>query len=155
MTSLKTVNNFLGKKRLAIVGVSRNEADFSRGLFREFQKQGYDVVPVNPGLTQVEGLTCYPSVEHITPPVEGVLIMTAPAVTNQVVEDCARAGVKLVWMHKGGGSGAVSQTAIAFCQKNGIEVIEGQCPYMFLPSSSGFVHRIHATVKKLTGSYPR
>ena len=42
--------NFLGHKRLAVIGVSRNSKDFSRVLFHEFLKRGYDAIPVHPDL---------------------------------------------------------------------------------------------------------
>ena len=39
---------FLATRRFAVVGVSRNEKDFSRYLLRELLARGYDAVPVNP-----------------------------------------------------------------------------------------------------------
>ncbi len=79
--------------------------------------------------------------------------MTGPRITDQVVRDCAEAGIRRVWMHRGEGIGAVSRAAVEFCQKNGISVIDGQCPLMFLPQAV-FFHRAHGFIKKLTGSYP-
>ena len=35
-----------------------------------------------------------------------------------------------------------------------MDVVEGFCPYMFLPGTPVF-HGLHAFGKKLTGSYPR
>ena len=59
---LERIQEFLGQKRLAIVGVSRKKQDFSRVLFREFQKRGYDVVAVNPSAQEIDGLPCFASV---------------------------------------------------------------------------------------------
>ena len=44
------IDDFLSRKRLALVGVSRNPQDFTRSMFREFRRRGYDVVPVNPNV---------------------------------------------------------------------------------------------------------
>ena len=57
-------------------------------------RRGYDVVPVHPTLKQAEGRTCFARVQDVSPPVEAALLMTPPAVTEQVVRDCAEAGVK-------------------------------------------------------------
>lgn len=54
MSSLARIREFLGQKRLAIVGVSRQPRDFSRALFREFCSRGYEVVPVNPAAREIE-----------------------------------------------------------------------------------------------------
>jgi uncharacterized protein len=154
MSAMQQIREFLGQERLAIVGVSQQPADFSRTLFREFQKRGYDVVPVNPAVRGIEGKPCFASVREIQPPVSTVLLMTSPAVTETVVRDCADAGVERVWMYRARGPGAVSSEAIAFCESKGIAVIPGECPFMFLPGGAWF-HRLHGWVKRIAGSYPR
>jgi predicted CoA-binding protein len=136
------VVDFLARKRIAMVGVSRDPLDFTRGLFRELLRRGYDMVPVNPIGGSMEGLRCWQRVQDIVPPVEGALLMTPPDLTEQVVKDCAEAGITRVWMHRGIGPGAVSATAVAFCRVRGMSVVAGACPYMFLPRS-GLVHRVH------------
>jgi len=153
MTSLQSIEDFLSLKRLAVVGVSRNPRDFTRTMFRELRGRGYDVVPVNPNLTEVEGLPCLPHVQDANPPVEGVLLMTHPSVTDVVVRDCAQAGVRHVWMYRAGGAGAVSSSAAAYCRSNGIDLVEGECPFMFLNGAS-WPHRFHGFCRKVFGRYP-
>jgi uncharacterized protein len=154
MTSRRTIDDFLAAKRLAIVGVSRNPKDFTRTLFSEFRRRGYDVVPVTPLTSELDGLRCYAQVQDIAPPVEGALLLTSPAVTDSVVQDCASAGIRRVWMYRAGGAGAVSPNAIVFCELNGIQVVGGECPFMFLPQT-GVVHRFHGFLRRLFGRYPR
>ena len=148
--SMRTVraNEFLAHKRLALVGVSREPKDFSRGVFRAMTAHGYDLVPVNPGGGTIEGIPCVRRVQDIKPPVEGALVMTRAEQSEQVVRDCAEAGVERVWLHRGTGPGAVSEAAVALCREKGIAVVEGECPFMFLPSS-GFVHRAHGLFRGL------
>lgn len=152
-TSLSTINDFLKLRRIAFVGVSRDPKDFSRMIYAEFKRRGYDVVPVNPATPTLDDQTCYARVQDIQPPVDGALLLTVPRVTEQVVRDCAAAGVKHVWMQRGEGIGSVSDDAVAFCQQNGMTVVAGHCPFMFLPKTP-FFHRIHGFVKKMTHTYP-
>lgn len=152
-TTHSDIENFLSRHRIAVVGVSRNPQDFSRAVFRELSARGYDVVPVNPLTETVEDLLCFPRVQSINPPVEAALLMTSPTETEKVVHDCAEAGIRDVWMHKGGGQGSVSKVAVAFCRERGMRVVEGQCPFMFLPNTHWF-HRAHGFLLKLTHSYP-
>lgn len=153
MGALAEISEFLASRRIAVVGVSRDAKDFSRVLFREFLARGYDVVPVRPGVEEVEGHTCFARVVEVTPPVQAALIMTAPKVTNAVVHDCLAAGVSRLWMFRGGGAGAVSPEAVAYCRANGIRVVAGECPFMFF-RNAGFVHRMHGLVRRITGRYP-
>jgi len=152
-TTIAEVRDFLNQRRIALVGLSRDPKDFSRMLFREMCNRGYDMVPVNPAASELESRRCFHRVQEIDPPAEGVLIMTAPRDTERVVRDCAEAGTRRVWMHRGGGQGAVNKDAADFCRQKGIALVEGYCPFMFLPGTP-FFHRVHGFLLKLVGGYP-
>lgn len=149
MTARQDIGDFLSQKRLAVVGVSRSPKDFTRALFRELRQRGYDAVPVNPNTAEVDGVQCFPHVQDVSPPVEGALLLTKPPVTDQVVQECADAGIRRIWIYRGAGAGTVSS-----CQANAIRVIAGECPFMFLPDAA-WLHRVHGFCRKLVGTYPR
>lgn len=143
------IEDFLKQKRLALVGVSRNERDFTRVLFRDFLRRGYDAVPVNPACEAVDGRACFHRVQDITPPVDGALLLTPPAKTESIAMDCAEAGIRRIWMYRSLGNGAVSSRAVGFCKSKGLRVIAGYCPYMFW-KDAGFLHRLHGFFVKLS-----
>ena len=147
------IGEFLSEKRIAVVGVSRNPRDFTRALLKEFRTRGYDTVPVTPHAQEIEGAQCFARVQDIRPAVGRALLMTPPQATEQVVRDCAEAGIPLVWMYRAGGTGAVSQAAIEFCRERGIRVVPGFCPLMFLPGAQWY-HRFHGVLLKIAGKYP-
>ena len=153
MTTLAQIEKFLRHKRLAMVGVSRDPKHFSRGLFQELRRRQYDVVPVHPDASEIEGVACCRSVEEIAPPVEAALLMTAAGVTAGVVRQCHAAGIREVWLYRAVGAGSVSPEALEFCAANGMSVIAGECPFMFLPESAWF-HRLHGFCRKALGAYP-
>jgi predicted CoA-binding protein len=144
---------FLAHHRIAVVGVSRDLKHFSRYMFDELCTRGYDAVPVNPQAQEVAGHPCFARVSLIKPPVQAALLMTPPVETEKVVRDCKNAGIREVWIHQGAGQGSVSRAAAEFCREHGLNVIEGQCPFMFLPHTQ-FVHRAHGFLLRLTGRYP-
>ena len=152
--SLETIEEFLAQKRIAVVGISREPKHFSVTLFEELCRRGYDVVPVNPNAPQVLGRRCFGRVQDIQPRVDAALLMTSPEVTDAIVKDCAEAGIRRVWMYRAGGKGAVSRRAVEFCRQNGIEVVPGQCPFMFWRDAETG-HRLHGFIRKITGRYPR
>lgn len=154
MNAYQDIEDFLGRKRLAVVGVSRDPKDFTRAMFRELLRCGYDAVPVTPHVAEVEGRKTFAHVHDVTPPAEGALLMTKPAVTDQVVRDCAQAGIRSIWMYRAAGAGAVSPDAVGFCRKHDARVIAGECPFMFLKDTA-WPHRVHGFCRKLLGRYPR
>jgi hypothetical protein len=152
-SSRQAISEFLAQKRIAVVGVSRDPKDFNAAMFRALRQHGYDVVPVNPGAKEIEGVPCYECLQQIDPPVQAALVMTQPDKAETIVNDCWQAGIKRVWLYRAGGQGAVSPAAVAFCRQNGISVIPGFCPYMFL-ENTGWFHRLHGVLMKITGAYP-
>jgi len=114
MTTKMQVDDFLALKRIAVVGVSRDPKGFGTVLWQELRQRRYDAIPVNRQATEIDGQPCFAKVQDIKPPVEGVLIMTPKAETDQIVADCAEAGVKHVWMYGGMAPGAATKSAVAF-----------------------------------------
>ncbi len=153
MSSKQSIDSFLSCRRLAVVGVSRDPKDFSRAVFRALAQRGYDALPVNPAGGEAEGRRAFGRVGDVHPPPEAALLMTPPAATAQVVRECAEAGVRRVWMHRGAGPGAVSPEALAFCRERGMEVVDGECPFMFL-RDPGWVHGVHRFFRRLGGRLP-
>jgi uncharacterized protein len=156
MATRQEIDAFWQLKRLAVVGVSRDSKHFSNAIWRELRDRRYDVVPVNPNAPEIDGRRSYAHVQEIDPPVDGVVILTPSSATEQIIRDCQAAGVRNVWMHRGagGGPGAVSPAAVELARSTGMAVVDGQCPFMFLPGTP-FFHKIHAFAKKVTGSYPK
>jgi predicted CoA-binding protein len=153
MATMESIRDFLGQKRIAMIGVSQQPKEFSRVLFRELCERGYDVVPVNPGAREIEGRPCFARVQDIGAPVDGALIMTSPDVRDGVVRDCVAIGIKRVWMYRASGRGAVSPGAVRFCEANGVAVIAGECPLMFLPNGA-WIHGMHALIRRVLWTYP-
>jgi predicted CoA-binding protein len=153
-TLRQAVEEFLAQTRLAIVGVSRNGSEAANIVYRKVRGAGYQVYPVNPNASEVEGDACYPDLKSIPGGVTAVVIATHPAVTDQVVRECAALGITRVWMHRSFGKGSVSEAAAQFCREHGMTVIAGGCPMMFCPPVD-FGHRCMRWVLTLSGGLPR
>jgi len=102
------IDDFLSLKRFAFVGVSGKPQDFSRALMREFTKRGYDPIPVTPNHAEIEGQTAFAGVQDVQPKIEAVLIMTGPETALRVLNDCKTTGVRLGWLYRSVGKGAVA-----------------------------------------------
>jgi len=148
MKTRNLIKEFLMLRRFAMVGVSRDPNQFSRRLFRELIRRGYDVIPVNPNAQEIDGKRCYARVQDITPRVTSALLITARERAVSALRDCAEAGVTLVWLYGVSGPKAISREALKICQDYGIGVVPGYCPYMFMPMTA-VLHRVHGFAWKL------
>ena len=150
------VSDFLARKRIAVAGVSRDNIHHPSAnlIYRRLKSMGHEVFAVNPNMQSFEGDRCYPDVRSIPEGVDGVVIVTRPAVTEQIVRDCREAGVRRVWMHQSLAKGSsVSEAAVDYCRENDIGVIAGGCPMMFGPGVD-FGHKCMRWMMSLTGSLP-
>ncbi len=154
MTMKEATKNFLALKRIAVAGVSRTSSNAANLIYRTLRSNGYQVFAVNPNAATVEGDTSYPNLKSVPEKPEGVVIVTKPEVTDEIVRECLEVGIKNVWMHNGMGGTSISENAIAFCRENEINVIPGGCPMMFV-SNADFGHRFMRWFQNLTGKLPK
>ena len=150
------VHDFLSQKRIAVAGVSRTNSQHPAGnlIYRRLKKVGHGVFPVNPHMETFEGDRCYPDLQSIPGGVDGVVIVTRPETTEQIVRDCSDAGIGRVWMHQSMRTGSsVSPKAVDYCRQRNINVIAGACPMMF-GRGVDFGHTCMRILMKLTGRLP-
>jgi predicted CoA-binding protein len=129
VTTPDSVAAFLRGRRFAVAGVSRQPGQAADAVFRRLKQAGYEVFPVK--ASEVEGTTSYREIAAVPGPLDGVVIATAPDVSDQVVRQCSDHGVPRVWFHRSFGNGSVSEEAVRACEARGIACIVGGCPLMF------------------------
>lgn len=117
------INDFVSRRRWAVVGVSADREKYGHRVFASLIGSGYDVEGVNPKNGEVLGRTIYRSLAELPQPPEVVDLVVPPAVTEQIVRECAQLGLTRVWMQPG----AESDAAIRFCHDNGIQAVWGEC----------------------------
>ncbi len=154
MTLKEAVDDFLAQKRIAVAGVSRSGDVAANGIYRKLRDSGYEVFPTNPNAEMVEGDPCYPNLKSIPGGVDAVVVATHPDVSEQVVRECAEIGVSRVWLHRSFGEGSVSDSAIEVARENGVTIIPGWCPMMFVEPVD-FGHKCIRWFKSLTGGLPK
>lgn len=148
-------SEFLANKSVAVTGVSRQAKDHASNIvYKRFRDRGYGVYAVNPNADEVEGDRCYHDLRSIPDGVDAVVIATRPETAEATMRECAELGIKHVWMHRGPGTGSVSQAAADFGRQQGIAVIDGGCPCMFGPTAD-LGHKAMRVVFSLSGNVPR
>lgn len=85
-------------RRIAVVGCSPKPERDSHDVAKYLLQAGYEVVPVNPGRSEILGQKCYPDVASIPGRVDIVDVFRSPEHMPAVVEDAIRAQAPCVWM---------------------------------------------------------
>jgi predicted CoA-binding protein len=125
------ITDFLRSRRIAVAGVSRGADSAANPVFRKLRASGYEVFPVNPNASEVEGTKCFPSLESVPGELDGIVIATHPDVSVDVVRQAVERKVRRVWLHRSLGRGSVSAAAVRECESQGIQCIVGGCPLMY------------------------
>ena len=150
---MSTIDNlaqdFLAQKRIAVAGVSADREDAANLIYKTLKARGYTVYALNPHIDGFLGDPCYPDVFSLPEKPDGLVIVTRPVVAEDLVRQCAMAGVPRVWLHSALGTRprllkkvaasitSVSPEAVRLCEENGISVIPGSCPMQFLGEDFG------------------
>lgn len=88
-------------KLIAVVGVSDDASKYGHKIFRDLLNAGYPVKGVNPRGGFVLGQNLYKSVSELEQRPDLVITVVPPPVTEKVVEECNKLGVKHIWLQPG------------------------------------------------------
>lgn len=150
MTSRADVDQFLSEKRVALAGASRSGRKFGNSVLKELRTKGYEVFPIHPEASAIDGVPCHRCVADLPAGVECLILTVRPAQTELLVQEAAASGIKRIWMQQG----AQSARAIRVCEEKGIRVVHGECILMFAEPLL-WIHRAHRWIWRLIGKLPR
>jgi len=119
------IKDFYQLKNIAVVGVSKNEEKPSHQVPKYLIEHGYNVIPVNPTLTEVLGRKAYPSVVDIREKVDIVDVFRKSEDIPAVVDDILKKkdGIKVLWMQLG----IHNEYAERKAKQNGMDVVYDRC----------------------------
>ncbi len=114
-------------ERVAILGASDHSARFSYKAQKALIEAGYTPILVNPRLTEVEGVTCYPDLSACPGPIDTVTVYVRPEILTGLVDSILQAAPRRVILNPG----SEDQAVTARLQAAGIRV-EVACTLILL-----------------------
>ena len=118
-----SIQSILDLKTIAVVGISDNPDRPSNFVAKFLEGHGYNIIPVNPNLTEWEGKNCYHDLLSIPLKVDVVDIFRRPEAVPQIVDEAIAIKAKVVWMQEG----IVNEEAAAKARAAGIDVVMDRC----------------------------
>lgn len=115
----------------AVVGCSPDPARASNRVARFLQAHGYRIIPVHPGVDEILGETCWPSLEDI-PAEVGVEVVDIFRRADQAgthVDEAIAIGARAVWLQLG----VIDEAAAQRASDAGLDVVMDRCPAIELP----------------------
>ena len=98
MNAQSTINQILELKTIAVVGFSPKPERPSHYVSKYLKDMGYNMIPVNPGHKEINGMTCYPDLISIPGKVDVVDIFRRSEFVPSIVDAAISIGAKAIWM---------------------------------------------------------
>src|SRR5687767_2266765 len=89
------------KQTIAVIGASPKRHKFGNKCVRAFARKGFDVFPINPTATDVEGYKAYRKITDLPIRPDMVSVYLNPALGMQVIDEIAEKGTDLLWLNPG------------------------------------------------------
>jgi uncharacterized protein len=144
------ITHFLAENRLAVAGVSTDPKKFGYQIFKDLQKQGYNILPVNPRHDSIDDSKCFKSISELPSDVKSLLIMTPKKATDTLLREAIEKGIQHIWVQQH----SETEKTIKIAEEYQKEIIFGKCIYMFAEPVAGF-HKFHRTLVKIFGGLPK
>jgi uncharacterized protein len=106
---------------VALIGASADRSKFGNKAVRAFRDEGWDVFPINPSLSEVEGIRAYASLLDVPAgPIDRVSFYVPPSVGIKLLGEVAQKPVGEVWLNPG----SESPELVARAKRLGLKVIQ-------------------------------
>ena len=112
-------------KNIAVVGMSKNEEKAGNFVPKYLIEHGYNVIPVNPTISEVLGRKSYPTIAAIPERVDVVDIFRKSEDVLPVIDDALnrKNDIKVIWMQEG----IYNEEAEKKAKENGMDVVYNRC----------------------------
>ena len=106
-------------KNVVILGASKKEERYSYKAMNMLKDKGYNPYPVNPAYDEIEGITCYPSLDKINDEIHTVSMYMNSSRSTPLIDSLIALKPKRIIINPGTENEELEKKAI----ENGIEIL--------------------------------
>ncbi|MEL7038848.1 MAG: CoA-binding protein [Cyanobacteria bacterium J06592_8] len=108
---------------IAVVGHSDKPSRTSYQIAQFLRNVGYQVYPVNPMLSEIEGQPCYPNLKEIPVKIDVINVFRRSEFLSEIVSEAIAVQAKTVW----GQLGVIDETLSEVAENAGFNLIMDRC----------------------------
>ncbi|MBM3905139.1 MAG: CoA-binding protein [Thaumarchaeota archaeon] len=117
------IRSILSLKKVAVVGMSKNEGKAANYVPKYLISQGYDIVPINPTTDCILDRKCHANLSEITEPIDIIDVFRPSDQILPVVQEAIKIKPKVIWLQEG----IHNEEAEDLARKAGIQVVFNRC----------------------------
>ncbi|MBU9721429.1 MULTISPECIES: CoA-binding protein [Bacillaceae] len=110
-------------KIIAVVGLSDNPERTSYQVSAAMQDAGYEIIPINPTVTEVLGVKAVPTLKELTQPVDIINVFRRSEFLPEVAREAESVEAKVFWAQQG----LFNEEAAEIAKNAGMTVIMDRC----------------------------
>ena len=101
MSSIETINNIFAMRSIAVVGMSPRPQRPSHYVALYLKENGYNIIPVNPGHSEIAGMKSYSNLLEIPSKVDIVDVFRRSEHVVPIVKEAIKINAKAIWLQDG------------------------------------------------------
>ena len=144
----QAIQAFIEKKKIAVVGASRQGNKFGNSAAKELQERGYEILYIHPEADEIDGHSTYFNLEAVKDQVEFVWISIPAERGEAVLREAAEAKIRNVWLQQG----ADLPELVKLGEELELDLVAGKCILMYAEPVRSF-HKFHQVIWKMIGQY--
>ena len=130
-----SIDTLFNPESIAVVGASRTEGKIGYTILNNLIRDGYKgkIIPVNPAVTELLGLPCYPSLFEYGKDVDLVILAVPSTQVKAIIDECAKVNVQAVivtatgYRETGSEGAALEQELAELCRRRDIRLLGPNC----------------------------
>jgi len=124
VTDDEELRSILDHDRVAVVGCSTTPGKDAHDIPRYLDRQGYDVVPINPYADEIFGTEAYDSLAEVPGAIDIVDVFRPSEEVSGIVDEVLdRDDVRVVWLQLG----IHDDDAVTRVEEAGLQVVQDRC----------------------------
>lgn len=124
------IKSMLDTNKWAVVGATQNTSKFGNIIYKRLVNAGYDVLPVNPVYSEIEGKPCYATLRALPYLPECLNIVVSPDKALTFIDEAAELGIGYIWFQPG----SFTEQTLQYAREKGLNVVAHHCVLVELAS---------------------
>ena len=123
MRNIEIISKIFAMRTIAVVGMSPRPERPSHYVSQYMSENGYNIIPVNPGHSEILHRKSYPTILDIGEPIDIVNVFRRSEYVLPIIKDAIKISAKAIWLQ----DGVITHEGEKLAKENDILFIMNDC----------------------------